>query len=241
MKEYQLVWSDEFDYEGKPDPEKWGYNLGEGCWGNDELQCYTDDLGTAWVKDGRLFISAVKTGEGYRSARLSTYEKASWQYGKIEFRAKLPRGAGSWPALWMLPDDILQGVDWPLCGEIDVMEHVGKDENMIHVSLHSELYNHILHTQRTHFEPLEKVTEQFHTYGLEWTEEDIVFFYDGRPVARFIKGENGTDTSEHGWPFDKPYHIIMNVAVGGFWGGPVDGACLPFTMEVDYVRVYQMA
>lgn len=240
MRSYQLVWSDEFDYEGPPDPAKWGYELGAGGWGNDELQCYTDLLENAWVKDGCLHLQAIKTDNGYTSARLTTYGKKSWKYGRVEFRAKLPKGKGSWPALWMLPDDIHKGVPWPLCGEIDIMEHVGKDEDRIHVSLHTDLYNHVLNTQRTHFEPLENATQSYHTYAMEWTEQAIEFFYDGRSVAKFVKGENGSDITERGWPFDKPYFILMNIAVGGFWGGPVDDNRLPFVMEVDYVRVYQI-
>ena len=119
------------------------------------------------------------------------------------------------------------------------MEHVGKDENMIHVSLHTELYNHIIGTQRTHFEPLVDVTGQFHDYSMEWTPEFIRFFYDGREVACFVRGANGSDTSEGGWPFDQPFYLILNIAVGGFWGGPVDESMLPYAMEVEHVRVYQ--
>lgn len=244
MEEYRLVWHDEFDYEGMPDPRKWGYDIGAGVWGNEESQYYTNRPENAFVRNGSLFLTARRedwSGSGYTSARLVTFGKASWKYGRFEVRAKLPRGAGSWPAIWMLPDDIRSGVPWPDCGEIDVMEHVGKDENMIHVSLHSRLYNHILHTQCTHFEPLEDVTRQFHTYGLEWTDQHIRFLFDGRPAAEFSKGENGTDASPDGWPFDKPYHLILNIAVGGFWGGEVDESALPFTMEIDSVRVYQPA
>lgn len=242
MKEYRLVWSDEFDYQGAPDPSKWGYDVGAGGWGNGESQYYTDRPENAWVKNGSLFLKAAKEdfeGAEYTSARLTTYGKADWKYGRFEIRAKLPRGAGSWPAIWMLPNNIRAGVPWPLCGEIDIMEHVGKDENTIHASLHSELYNHVLHTQRTHFETLEDVVDTFHVYALEWSEESIEFLFDGRSAARFSKDESGFQATEEGWPFDKPFYLLLNIAVGGFWGGEIDESKLPYLMEVDSVRVYQ--
>ncbi len=242
---YKLVWSDEFEYTGKPDPLKWNYDIGGGGWGNNENQYYTDDEKNAFVKDGRLFIKAYKEpveGYSYSSARLTTYQRQSFQYGKFEIRAKLPRGKGTWPAIWMLPDDIRLKTDrvpWPLCGEIDIMEHVGHSENMIHASLHSQKYNHCINTQRTYFERLEDVFDTFHNYDLEWTEEYIEFYFDGRMVKRFTKGENGTDTSAEGWPFDKPFYLIFNIAVGGNWGGKIDDSMFPYSMEIEYVRVYQ--
>ena len=244
MASYQLVWQDEFAIDGVPDPERWHYDIGYGCWGNNESQYYTDRADNAFVKDGCLFIRAQKESFGgaqYTSTRLTTWQKASWQYGRFEIRAKLPKGAGSWPAIWMLPPSLHEGGDdWPDCGEIDIMEHVGKDENRVHVSLHSGLYNHMRNTQPTHTESLDDVTGSFHVYAMEWTPESIAFMIDGEEVARFFKGENGNDTTPAGWPFDQPFYLILNVTVGGDWGGPIDESYLPYLMAVDYVRVYQM-
>lgn len=241
-KEYQLVWADEFGYVGTPDADKWGYDIGAGGYGNNESQFYTNDIKNVYVKDGRLFIAAFKEekeSSQYTSTRMTTFQKQSWTYGKFEISAKLPKGKGSWPAIWMLPDDIHDDVPWPLCGEIDIMEHVGKDPDMVHVSLHSKAYNHVKGTQCTYFERLDGVSDTFHKYSFEWTEEYIEFFYDDRPVKRFTKGENDSLTTVEGWPFDKPFHLILNIAVGGNWGGEIDESTLPWTMEVEYVRVYQ--
>jgi beta-glucanase (GH16 family) len=240
MGKFELAWQDEFDTDGAPDPGKWSFETGAGGWGNNELQCYTDSIRNAYVSGGKLIIRAFREesgGAAYTSAKLTTYGKAAWLYGRVEVRARLPRGAGSWPAIWMLPVSIQNGEDWPLCGEIDIMEHVGKDEDMVHVTVHSALYHHVAGTQRTHFEKLEGVTKRFHDYAMEWTPEAVEYFFDGRPVAKFMKNEPGRDATANGWPFDKPYYLILNVAVGGNWGGPVDDAALPFVMEVEHVRV----
>lgn len=238
----KLIFSDEFDYAGAPNPEKWVHDIGGHGFGNNESQYYTDRLKNSFVKDGKLHIVGFKEDfeeNHYTSAKLTTYGKFSMKYGKVDVSAKLPKGKGSWPAIWMLPNSIMEGKDWPLCGEIDIMEHVGKDENMIHVSLHTETYNHAINTQRTHFEPLEDVTGTFHKYSCEWTPDYIKFFYDDREVARFNKNDY-EDTSETGWPFDQEFYLILNVAIGGFWGGEIDETMLPFKMEVEYVRVYEL-
>lgn len=239
MSDYKLVWSDEFDYEGKPNPEKWGYECGGHGWGNNESQYYSDRIENAYVKDGQLHIQALKEEyekNSYTSARLSTYGIASWQYGKIVVRAKLPKGKGTWPAIWMLSNGIREGVGWPLCGEIDIMEHVGKDQDMIHFSLHSKNHNHKINTQLTKFLPIDRVSESFHDYAIEWTEDKIEFLVDDVPHACFNKG---TKETVEDWPFDQPFYLILNVAVGGFWGGKIDDQMLPQEMRIEFVRVYQ--
>jgi len=238
-KEYQLVFSDTFDCEGAPDPLKWTHEIGAHRWGNKEQQYYTDRLVNCFVKDGVLTILAQKEQMGnceYTSARLMTYQKASWQYGKFEIVAKLPKGKGSWPAIWMLSDANKQKVKWPLCGEIDIMEHVGKNQDIVHFSLHTGTYNHFLGTHKTAIQKFDAVSDQFHTYGIEWDAGAISFSVDQIKVASFQK-ESGDTESE--WPFDQPFYLIMNIAVGGTWGGEIDESALPYRLEVKSVQVWQ--
>jgi beta-glucanase (GH16 family) len=241
---YQLVWKDEFDYEGMPDPKKWGYDLGNHQWANRELQAYTNRETNVSVKDGKLTIKATKERDGereYTSTRLITYGCQSWQYGLFEFRVKLPKGKGSWPAVWMLSDSNKTGTSWPGCGEIDIIEHTGKMENQLFFSLHSDRHNHTRSdTQRyTVFKDYPMVCEEFHDYLMEWTPEYIEFFVDGSSACRFNKADDKEDQTEASWPFDQPFYLIFNIAVGGTMGGVVDDTALPFVMEVEHVRVYQ--
>ena len=210
----KLVWADEFNYKGLPDSSKWNYDIGGNGWGNNELQYYTaNDTLNAIVVEGVLKITArrqVKENRQYTSARLQTKNKASFKYGKIEVRAKLPAGRGTWPAIWMLGENIGKE-GWPRCGEIDIMEHVGYDPNKIHSSVH--------------------------TYSIEWTPDKIDFMVDGVIYNHFINEHLTTKE----WPFDQPFYLILNLAVGGNWGGKkgVDESVFPATLEVDYVRVFQ--
>ncbi|NJN77834.1 MAG: glycoside hydrolase family 16 protein [Saprospiraceae bacterium] len=240
---YQLVWSDEFETNGLPDSTKWSYDYGIGCpncgWGNNELQFYTKNkLENARVEDGKLIIEAHKEifeKSQYTSARLVTKEKGDWLYGKFEIRAKLPDGRGTWPAIWMLSTDWEYG-GWPESGEIDIMEHVGYAQDTVHGTIHTKSYNHIIGTQKAGTIEV-NVSEEFHTYGLEWTEKSMIWSIDGKPYFEF-KNENKTFNE---WPFDKRFHLILNLAVGGNWGGKygVDESVFPKQMIVDYVRVYQ--
>lgn len=242
-KEYELVWEDDFTYEGAPDGTKWNYDLGNHQWANQELQAYTDRPGNVSVRGGKLVIRALKEQDGerqYTSTRLTTFGRQSWQYGYFEIRAKLPAGGGSWPALWFLPDDIHQGVRWPLCGEIDMLEHSGQHPGDVFYSLHSQKHNHSLRdgVQYTTTIHREDICEDFHIYGMEWTPEHVEYFLDGESVCLYRKADDAEDQTEKAWPYDKPYYLILNIAVGGL-GGPVAEEALPFVMEVDYVRVYQ--
>ncbi len=242
--EWKLVWSDEFNYEGLPDSTKWTYETGGHGWGNNEQQYYVkNSLENIYVKDGKLHIAALKKNyehASYTSAKLTTYNKVKLQYCKVEVSAKLPRGKGTWPAIWMLPESLLNKTEnWPLCGEIDIMEHVGKDSNVIHTSLHSGLYNHIKGTQITHFETINNVFDYFHTYGIQWTKEAINFYIDDKLFYASKKGENSRVKTNEGWPFDKPFYLILNLAMGGNWGGTINDSILPCEMQVDYVRVYK--
>jgi beta-glucanase (GH16 family) len=226
-----LVWSDEFDTPGAPDAAKWGYDLGAGGWGNNELQNYTNRSDNAVVSGGTLKIIAKAesfNGSPYTSARLLTKDKYSMKYGKIEARIKLPAGVGTWPAFWMLGSNI-STVSWPACGEIDIMEHVGRDLNKIYATLHytgnsgaGGVGNSTL---------INTATSDFHIYTAEWSDVGIKFSVDGQVFHTFIN--NG------GLPFNQNFFIILNIAIGGNFAGPVDPAFSTATMEVDYVRVYQ--
>lgn len=242
---YRLVWSDEFEYTGLPDSSKWSYDVGDGCpdicgWGNNELQYYTEDrLKNARVENGNLIIEAHKENYGareYTSARLLTRNRDAWKYGRFEIRAKLPSGKGTWPAIWMLPEEWAYG-GWPESGEIDIMEHVGHEPNRVYATVHTEAFNHVEGTQDTDTLSVPDAEEAFHLYALEWTPEKITWSVDGNRYSTF---ENRHATYKE-WPFDEPFHLILNIAVGGNWGGSqgVDDGIWPQKFVIDYVRVYQ--
>ncbi|WP_276499301.1 glycoside hydrolase family 16 protein [Pontibacter litorisediminis] len=234
------VWADEFDYTGKPDPGKWGYDTGGHGWGNNELQYYTDKLSNASVAGGVLTITArkqKKAGMDYTSARLVSKNKGDFLYGRFEVRAKLPTGRGTWPAIWMLPTDWAYG-GWPKSGEIDIMEHVGYDQNRVHITVHTEAYNHSKGTQKGKQEIVPTASTNFHLYRVDWTPDDIKGYIDDKLIFDYPNEGTGYQA----WPFDKRFHLLLNVAVGGDWGGAqgVDPGVFPQAMEVDYVRVYKM-
>ncbi len=242
---YQLVWSDEFDYEGLPDDNKWSYDIGNGCpnicgWGNNELEYYTESkLENARVENGHLIIEAHKEQvkyNKYSSARLVSKGKGDWTYGKIEVRSKNPSGRGTWPAIWMLPTENVYG-GWPRSGEIDIMEHVGYVPDSIYGTVHTLAYNHGIKTQKGGQLAIADSESEFHIYMIEWTEEKIDFYIDEKKYFTFANEEK----SSKEWPFDQAFHLILNIAVGGNWGGAlgVDDTIWPQRMEVDYVRVYQ--
>jgi beta-glucanase (GH16 family) len=239
---YQLVWSDEFDYTGLPDATRWSYDV-EGNstgWGNNEAQYYTRErIQNAEVKGGYLSINAIREdyqGKKYTSARLVTKSKGDWLYGRVEVKAKLPDGRGMWPAIWMLPTDWAYG-GWPASGEIDIMENVGYDPFVIVASSHTQTYNHVKGTQKSNRVTIPGCYSEFHLYALEWEESEYRIYVDDQLYFTF-KNE-GTGFRE--WPFDKRFHLLLNVAVGGNWGGSkgIDDTVFPKSMLVDYVRVYQ--
>ena len=241
MKEgYRLVWEDSFSRDGAPDDSKWTFETGA-RWHNGELQAYTDRQTNACVRDGMLRLTARKErflGRDYTSARIMTWPHAAWQYGFFEVRARIPRAAGSWPAVWLLPASFRKGVRWPLCGEIDMMEHTMLKPDEIVFSLHSDEINHTRpkDCQRSTRILSPGAAGSFRVYGMEWTREYIEYCMDDEPVCRY---DRPADAGRENWPFDQPFYLILNVAVGGFMGGPVDDGALPCDMTVDYVRVYQ--
>lgn len=238
-QKWKLIWSDEFDTPGLPDKEKWAYDVGGGGWGNQELEFYTKDRPeNARIEDGRLIIEARKEkweDNDYTSARLVTRGKEEWKYGKIEVKAKLPKGRGTWPAIWMLAAN--EPLRWPDDGEIDIMEHVGYDQGKVHGSVHTKKYNHVIKTQKTGNVMVPDCSEEFHVYGVEWDKDMVKISVDDKPFFEFKNEQSGYEA----WPFDNKLYLLLNVAVGGGWGGAqgVDETIWPQRMEVDYVRVYE--
>jgi len=238
----KLIFSDDFSIDGKPNPEKWIIETGGHGGGNNESQFYTDSLENAYVKDGALHIVAQKQdfeNKNYTSAKMTTYGIKSFKYGRFEFVAKIPKGVGSWPAIWMLPNDFRENVSWPECGEIDIMEHIGRDQDVLHFTLHTGIYNSRYNTQYTEVVPTKDVSNKFIEYAMDWEEDRIEFFVDGKSVSLYTKGQSGKDTSIGGWPFNKEFFLILNLAVGGHLGGEIIDDDLPYHMEIKSIKVYE--
>lgn len=237
---WKLKWSDEFDDVGLPLAKNWAYDIGGKGWGNNELQYYTNaNTANANVKKGNLSITAVKADKEnnhYTSARLVTKNKFDFKYGRVEVRAILPKGRGLWPAIWMLPTDWKYG-GWPKSGEIDIMEHVGHKPDTVFGSVHTEKFNHAIHTQVTQGIKIEHPYTAYHIYAVEWFADRIDFYVDDQKYLTFKNTKKGSAE----WPFNQNFHVILNLAVGGNWGGEkgIDESVYPATMKVDYVRVFQ--
>jgi len=237
------TWADEFNYTGLPDTTKWSYDVGSmhNGWGNNELQYYTKAAPkNVYVKDGKLKITALKEKKEaleYTSTRLISKTKGDFVYGRFEARAIVPKGRGTWPAIWMLPTDRKYG-SWPNSGEIDILEHVGYDMDVVHISVHTKSYHHSIQTQKTATKKIQAASEQFHLYRIDWTPEYIKGFVDDVEIFHF----DNEKKSYQEWPFDQKFHWLINLAVGGFWGGlkGIDDTAFPATFEVDYVRVYDL-
>lgn len=240
--EWELIWDEEFDYTGLPDSAKWSYDVdgNSSGWGNNEKQYYTKaDKRNAWVQDGFLTITALKDtmdGKPYTSARLRTRGKGDWLYGRFEIKAQNPSGLGTWPAIWMLPTDWAYG-GWPASGEIDIMENVGYDPDSIVGSAHTLTYNHLKGTQKSAKIFCPSNFSESHVYALEWETDEYRLYFDDVKYFTFKKEGNNFEI----WPFDKPFHILLNLAIGGNWGGKmgIDDTLFPHKLKVDYVRVYK--
>ena len=241
---WNIVWQDEFDNDSL-DLTKWSREIGGHGWGNNELQFYTDSDSNSYVENGNLILKAQVVPQGigsskglryYSSARLRTYGKGDWKYGRIEVKAKVASGQGIWPAIWMLPTDWLFG-GWPSSGEIDIMEHVGYDLGVVHGSVHTEAYNHKINTQRSSARKIANVDTEFHVYSIIWDKDKISFFIDD---VQYFLFENDQQGNYKTWPFDQRFHLLINIAVGGDWpGNPDNSTNFPRKMLVDYVRVYE--
>lgn len=233
---YTLVWNDEFEAGVEPDSE-WYYETGGDGWGNNELQHYVKGAQRleqlAAVKDGILTITAKMIGDTVYSIRMNT--KESWKYGYFEARLKLPSGKGTWPAFWMMPKNF---TSWPGDGEIDIMEEVGYRPDYVSSAIHCTAYNHSIGTEKTNEMFLSTSQTEFHIYALEWTEDYIRTFVDGKELFYFPNDKKGDKNT---WPFNAPFYLKLNLAWGGNWGGAegVDESVLPADYKIDYVRVFQ--
>ena len=246
----QLAWSDEFN--GKSlDRSKWSYDTSRNKqgWFNGELQYYAADRpDNLRIENGVLVIEGRKDpqrlrgkadwgGQQYSSAKITTKGKADFRYGFVEVRAKLPCAVGTWPAIWMMPEG---NFPWPEGGEIDIMEHVGSQPHVVHGTLHTKLFNHVIHTGRGAEYPVPTSCEAFHRYQLSWTPRAITIGVDDHAYMRVRNDQPG---GKGAWPFDTPFYLILNLALGGNWAAPngMDDKTLPQRFEVDYVRVWQNA
>jgi len=232
--EWKLTWSDDFDYSGLPDPKKWTYE--EGLVRNNEAQYYASHrLQNSEVKNGELTITANKEeykGSHYTSASITTQDRFAFQYGRAEIYAKLPQARGTWPAFWMLGTDVNQ-VSWPACGEVDVMEHVGFMPPTIYGTGHMQGADHKLHSQGG-TTSLADNGSGWHLYAIEWSKTKIDFFVDSTKYFTYANNENN-------WTFDHPFYLILNLAIGGSWGGQkgIDDVAFPQKFVIKYVRVYK--
>jgi beta-glucanase (GH16 family) len=242
---YQMVWSDEFGGSNGslPETSKWMMETGGGGWGNHELQTYTARSENAHVQDGNLILTALKetfTGTDgitreYTSARLKTAGLFEQAYGKFEARIKIPQGQGLWPAFWMLGNNISQ-TGWPNCGEIDIMENIGKEPGIVHGSMHGPGYSGSNSLTAAYSLPSGKFADDFHIFAIEWEPGVVRFYVDGNLYETRTPG----DIAGKNWVFDHPFFLLLNVAVGGDWpGSPDQTTAFPQTMLVDYVRIYK--
>ncbi|MCR8667850.1 glycoside hydrolase family 16 protein [Aestuariibaculum sp. M13] len=237
----QLVWSDEFNTNGVPDASKWGYDIGNGCpdicgWGNGEKQYYTNRSDNVKVENGLLKIIAKKEdyqGSAYTSARLLTKDKYEFTYGRIDVRAKLPSGQGTWPAIWMLGANIDE-VGWPECGEIDIMEHWGHNATVVSSATHTLSCSGGCENVKVGETTVTDYATSFHIYSLIWNEDELQFLIDGDLKYTYNPATKNVTT----WPYDKPQFLILNVALGGSWF-TIDPNFTEAVMEIDYVKVYQ--
>ena len=240
-QKYNLVWSEEFDAHSEIDSVNWTFE--KGYIRNFEKQYYTDNRPeNCRIEDGKLVIEARKEpfeGYDYTSASLTTQGRKEFLYGRIEVKAKLPTGVGAWPAIWMLGTNI-EEVGWPLCGEIDIMENVGYDPDNVHGNVHTKAYNHNLGTNKGNMIEVQSPYTDYHVYAVDWTPNKIDFFVD---EERYFTFENDGEGNAETWPYDQPHYLILNLAIGGFWGGQkgIDDEIFPQRYEIDYVRYYEIS
>ena len=235
QKTSEIIFEDNFDG-NKLNKKFWSYDLGDGCpnlcgWGNNERQIYAEENVT--LENGKLIITATKDSTGYKSGKIHTKKKVEFQYGTVEVRAKLATGSGLWPAIWLLGSDI-DSSTWPACGEIVIMEYVGREPGKYFTSLHTpDSFGNTVNTKKT---TVENIEEGFHIYKTIWTKDSIEFYIDNNNVYTFSPEVKNEKT----WPFNKPFYLILNLAIGGNFGGPeVDDSIFPKEFLIDYIKIYK--
>ena len=237
MTKKELLFEEMFDYDGKPNEDYFEMVVGD-HWHNNELQCYTNSPKNCFVGEGTLNLVATLNEDKckYQSARLTTKNKVHFQYGRFVVRAKMPKGRGSWPAVWFLGvEDEFEG--WPKRGEIDLLEFAGHKKDRVTCAIHTSTYNHRDNSDLGGHYELKDADDNFHDYILEWTKDYLSFQVDYEEYFRIEKKE--TDTTNE-FPFNKPYHMIINLAVGGMYGKEVFDEDLPYHFEIASIRVFQI-
>lgn len=232
---YKLVWEESFTSQSL-DTNRWNVEIRDPGWVNNELQAYTSQSKNLFIDSNNLTIKTIKEKfdqANYTSGRINTQSKANWKYGRFEIRAKIPKAKGVWPAIWLLSESI-SDEGWPKCGEIDIMEHIN-NEDIIYGTIHSEQYNHMTDTQIGGNISIGDLDSKFHTFGLEWNKDALVWFIDDEVYHRVNKVDHFTS----GWPFDKKYFLIINQAIGGFWPGDPDQDFKSSEFIIDWIKIYQ--
>lgn len=233
----KLVWEELFDQD-QLDLNTWNIDTGGHGFGNNEDQYYTEQEKNLYIKDQILHIVAHKQvykNRNYTSAKISTKNKKHIKYGRIDVKANVPKGMGTWPAIWLIGENIKEN-GWPMCGEIDIMEHVGNHEGYFHFSLHSKAFNHKKNNHPTYVYENTNFLEEFHIYRLEWDENSVSFYVDDIHMATFNKPHDATVEQ---WPFDQPFYLILNLAIGGNWGGYIDDSIFPVAFKIKSIKVYE--
>ena len=239
---YEFVWNDEFNAINL-DESKWNIEIMPQGAVNSEKQEYTNNSENLYLENGRLIIASRKANPfnpaspRYTSGRINTKGKMQFQYGRVEVSAKIPAGTGTWPAIWML-GSLIDSVGWPTCGEVDIMEHVGFDEGNIHSSLHSNTLNHILGNNPHQIHFVENLTDDFHLFSVEWSDASFIFSVDNQSFFTYSKSD---DMNVNDWPFYAPFFLIINLAIGGTWGGQqgIDNTIFPSRFLIEYVRLFK--
>jgi beta-glucanase (GH16 family) len=234
----KTIFQEDFSKDGKINQQHWNIEVGT-KWANNESQCYVENDNNGYIKDGLLhLVATLNQGSEctYQSTRINTRGKFEFQYGRLTIRAKMPKGRGAWPALWLMGNTDKNRVRWPLCGEIDLVEFAGNRPGIITCAIHTDTYNHRINTDKGTSIPVPDASVQFHDYTLDWTTNYLSFQIDGKEFFKVEKMENDRVNE---WPFDQPYYLIINLAVGGWYGGKIVDEDLPYHMEIASIKIEQ--
>jgi beta-glucanase (GH16 family) len=234
----KTIFQEDFSKDGKINQQHWNIEVGT-KWANNESQCYVENDKNGYIKDGLLhLVATLNPGSEckYQSTRINTRGKFEFQYGRLTIRAKMPKGRGAWPALWLMGNTEKNRVRWPLCGEIDLVEFAGNRPGIITCAIHTDTYNHRINTDKGTSIPVPDASDQFHDYTLDWTTNYLSFQIDGKEFFKVEKLENDRVNE---WPFDQPFYLIINLAVGGWYGGKIVDEDLPYHMEIASIKIEQ--